>query len=93
MATERRLIDANVLISEISKAQDSLKTDNDALWRINQKYYKGLAWAHRLALDATTVDAVPVEEYNALKERYERWKEIADILDTALRQYQRQYGE
>ncbi len=40
-----------------------------------------------------TVDAVPVEKYNALKERYERMKEIADILDTALRQYQRQYGE
>lgn len=40
-----------------------------------------------------TVDAVPAEEYNALKERYERMKEIADILDTALRQYQRQYGE
>lgn len=38
-------------------------------------------------------DAVPVEKYNALKERYERMKEIADILDTALRQYQRQYGE
>ena len=38
-------------------------------------------------------DAVTLEEYNALKERYERWKEIADILDTALRQYQRQYGE
>ena len=42
---------------------------------------------------AKAVDTVTVEEYNALKERYERWKEIADILDTALRQYQRQYGE
>ena len=40
-----------------------------------------------------TIDAVPTEKYNALKERYERWKEIADILDTALRQYQRKCGE
>lgn len=38
-------------------------------------------------------DAVTVEKYNAQKEQCERWKEIADILDTALRQYQRQYGE
>ena len=43
--------------------------------------------------DCDTVDAVPAEKYNALKEQYERMKEIADILDTALRQYQRQYGE
>ena len=60
MANEKRLIDANALIADIAKAQDELITNNDALWQINQKYYKGLAWAHRLALDAPTVDAVEV---------------------------------
>ena len=49
--------------------------------------------ARKLMEDAPAVNAVPIEKYNELKERCEKWKEIADILDTALRQYQRQYGE
>ena len=56
----RRLIDANELVAEIVKAQESLLSNNDAVWRMNQKYYKGLAWAHRLVIDAPTVDAVEV---------------------------------
>ena len=88
MATEKRLIDANALIDWLSKhtgfrgnCEDC--TDIDCLDCIIENAIK----------NAPTVDVVTVEEYNALKERCERWKEIADILDTALRQYQRQYGE
>lgn len=39
------------------------------------------------------VDAVPLEQYNELKERYKRLFETADILDTALVEYQRKYGD
>jgi hypothetical protein len=39
------------------------------------------------------VAAVPIEEYNALKEKYTKLLETADILDAALREYQRKYGE
>lgn len=42
---------------------------------------------------APTVEAVPAEEYNALKEKYNKLMETADILDAALREYQRKYGE
>ena len=79
MANEKRLIDANALIADIAKAQDELITNNDALWQINQKYYKGLAWAHRLALDAPTVDAVEVVRCKECKhyvpERKHPWNE------------------
>ena len=74
MANEKRLIDANALIAEIAKAQDSLSSNNDAVWRMNQKYYKGLAWAHRLVIDAPTVDAVEVKHgrwlFDSNTERY-----------------------
>ena len=76
MANEKRLIDANAVIAEIMKAQDSLKTNNDALWNINSKYFKGLAWAHRIVLDAPTIDAVEVV--------HGRWVEQRDIIESYL---------
>lgn len=80
MENEMRLIDANALLVEVVKAQ--ALEPNTAVAKIIM-----------LVTEAESVDAVPVEKYNALKKRYEIMKEIADILDTALRQYQRQYGE
>lgn len=74
-----RLIDADALSVRVMDASYWDNQDEDVIWNLVQ--------------DAPTIDAVPTEKYNALKERYERWKEIADILDTALRQYQRKYGE
>lgn len=56
------LVNREAILDEIVKAQDSLKTNNDALWNLNQKYYKGLAWAHRIVLDAQAVgDSVVVQ--------------------------------
>lgn len=55
-----RLIDADALVKQISEAQTSLETNNDRMWETNKKYHKGLAWAHRLTLDAPTVNAVEV---------------------------------
>lgn len=43
--------------------------------------------------NSPTVDAVPLDQYNELKERYKRLLETADILDSALRAYQRKYGD
>lgn len=42
---------------------------------------------------APTVDAVPLDQYNELKERFKRLLETADILDSALGEYQRKYGD
>ena len=39
------------------------------------------------------VDAVPLEQYNDLRESYKKLLETADILDAALREYQRKYGD
>lgn len=55
-----KYIDADDLLEKIKEAQTSLVSDNDAIWQLNQKYYKGLAWANRLVQDATAVDAVEV---------------------------------
>lgn len=74
-----RLIDADALSVRVVDASYWDNQDEDVIWNLVQ--------------DAPTIDAVPVEKYNKLKDRYERMKEIADILDAALRQYQRQYGE
>lgn len=43
--------------------------------------------------EAETVDAIPMEEYVELKTRYKRLLETANILDTALRVYQKKYGD
>ena len=62
------------------------------------KFYMGPASAaFHEALEslqnATTVAAVPAEKYNVLKERYDKLMETANILDAALREYQRKCGE
>lgn len=38
-------------------------------------------------------DVVPLQQHNELRERYKRLLETADILDTALGEYQRKYGD
>lgn len=49
------LISRSKLIDEIKKAQKSLESSEDKTWEMNKKYYKGLAWALRLILDAPAV--------------------------------------
>lgn len=49
------------------------------------------AWM--IVREAETVDAIPMEEYVELKTRYKRLLETANILDTALRVYQKKYGD
>ena len=39
------------------KAQESLESNDDKTWEMNKKYYKGLAWALRLVLDAPAANA------------------------------------
>lgn len=51
-----RYIDADAVIKEIEYAQDSLKSNNDVMWEINKKYYKGLCMAHRFVDDTPTAD-------------------------------------
>lgn len=38
-------------------------------------------------------DAVEAEKYNELKARYKKLLETAEILDSALREYQQKYGD
>jgi hypothetical protein len=80
-----RYIDADAVIKEIEQGQDSLKTNNDAMWEINKKYYKGLCWAHRIIDDQPTADVVPRERFDrvfgnlkaVLEERSEDKAEVA----------------
>ena len=53
-------IEREALIAEIAKAQVSLESNNDVIWELNEKYFAGLAWARRLALDAPVADVAPV---------------------------------
>ena len=50
------LISRSKLIEEIKKAQESLESNDDKTWEMNKKYYKGLAWALRLILDAPAIE-------------------------------------
>ena len=88
MANEKRLIDANALIDWLTKPTG---------FRCNCEDCPDIDCLHCVIEDAIktapTVDAVPAEKYNELKVRYKKMIETADILDTALRQYQRTYGE
>ena len=86
MANEKRLIDANALKESVMKEIRHYWNEGEGGYYLADDVIPDID-------DAPTVDAVPAKKYNALKEQYERMKEIADILDTALRQYQRQYGE
>lgn len=54
---------------------------------------KGLLLAVSTALAQNPVNAVYMEEYNNLKDRYKKLLETAEILDSALRVYQQKYGD
>lgn len=77
-----RLIDANAFFDKLEKLAELMRQGKIGEIDLNL-----------LIASMPTVDAVPAEKYNELKERYKKLIETADILDTALRQYQRQYGE
>lgn len=54
-------IDRNEIVKKIKEAQNSLQSNDDKKWERNKNYFKGLAWAHRLILDAPTItDVAPV---------------------------------
>ena len=55
-----KLIDADKLIKEITIAQETLQTSDDKQWERNKKYFKGLAWAHKIVLEQPTIEAEPV---------------------------------
>ena len=55
-----RYIDADAVIKEIDAAQVSLESNNDAMWEINKKYYKGLCMARRIIDEQPTADVVEV---------------------------------
>lgn len=96
MATEKRLIDANALKEKLQAHHDFFV---DAWGGFSNLPPKDKARVDEIThciaeiCNAPTVDAVPAEKYNELNVRYKKMIETADILDTALRQYQRTYGE
>lgn len=64
---EKEYIERELLIWQIASAQNGLQSCDDRVWDINKKYFKGLAWARRLALDAPAADVVEV--------RHGKWEE------------------
>lgn len=61
------LISREALLNEIMNAQEKLKSDNDTIWERNRGYFKGLAWANRLIIDAPTIE--PQGEWFSVSER------------------------
>ena len=66
-----RYIDADAVIKEIDAAQVSLESNNDAMWEINKKYYKGLCMARRIIDEQPAADVVPKSEVDQLKKALE----------------------
>ena len=54
--------DADALIEKIDKEQRALETNNDVLWEINRKYWKGLTMARAIINEQTTADVVPTDD-------------------------------
>lgn len=43
------LISRSLLDAELQKAQESLESGDDSVWKRNRGHFKGLAWARRIA--------------------------------------------
>lgn len=54
---------------------------------------KGLLLAVATALEQNSVEAVSLDKYKELKDRYKKLLETTEILDSALRVYQQKYGD
>lgn len=50
------LISREFVLREIEAAQKSLESDNDVVWELNKKFFKGLAWANRIIRDAPAIE-------------------------------------
>jgi hypothetical protein len=57
---DKEYIEREALEKQIDEAQNKLISNDDRIWNMNRKYFKGLAWARRLLLDAPTADVVEV---------------------------------
>ena len=57
---DKEYIERAALEKEIDEAQNELTSNDDRIWYINKPYFKGLAWARRLLLDAPAADVVEV---------------------------------
>lgn len=95
MANEKRLIDASALMKRFYNYYDCVNefTSKGGYRGDTLMDYEVADMIYNCIDNAPTVDAVPLDQYNELKERYKRLLETADILDSALRAYQRKYGD
>lgn len=93
MANEKRLIDAN----DVPKLFEKKYKETQQRILDGETYLDTLAEGFTEADDVIqampTVEAVPMAQHNELKERYKKLLETANILDAALREYQRKYGD
>lgn len=69
------LISREALLKQTMEAQETLKSDNDSMWERNRGYFKGLAWANRLILDAPAVDISKRPQGNLAEKLSERIEE------------------
>jgi hypothetical protein len=86
MASKQRLIDANAL------KERAIRVSTVKEMGSKRHCYIKAVGTHEID-KAPTVDSVPLNQYNELKERYKRLLGTASILDSALRAYQRKYGD
>lgn len=66
-----RLIDADALLEKTIALARLFESNEDMFWYGKNKYvFKGVAYANHFISEAPTIDAVPVEKYNELREAF-----------------------
>lgn len=71
---EKEWVERKALVEEIREAQRRLESCDDIKWERNKPYFKGMAWAHRIVLDAPAADVVEVCRCKDCKHWDEKYK-------------------
>lgn len=59
--SNKRYVDTDYILGQIEEVQTSLQTNNDKLWGRNKPYFKGLALANAIILEAPEADVEKVQ--------------------------------
>lgn len=85
---EKEWVERKALVEEIREAQRRLESCDDIEWERNKPYFKGLAWAHRIVLDAPAADVVEVVHAHWIDRDEKTW---CSNCDASNKQYKPPY--
>ena len=69
-------IEREALEVQINKAQTSLESTDDKVWKRNKPFYKGLCWARAIINEQPTADVVPKSEVEYLVKALEKQQKL-----------------